>query len=60
MSDPHAKSLHEELLGAFMHAAQLPEEIAATNEIDRLRKENAALKREIGAAKGEAKSSQKK
>lgn len=38
MSDDHTKSLHEELLAAFMASAETPAEIAAVNEINELRK----------------------
>lgn len=54
-----SESLHEELLSAFMASAESTREVAAANEIERLQRENAALKREISAAKAKPKVSRK-
>ena len=54
-----SESLHEELLSAFMASAESTREVAAANEIERLQKENAALKRDIAKLKEAPKVSRK-
>lgn len=44
MSDDHVKSLHEELLAAFMARAEREDEVAAVNEINELRRQLAERK----------------
>lgn len=58
MPDEIVLSLHEELVSSFMHSVRTEAEVAAANEIERLRKENEALRKQV-AGKPAVKSSKK-